>query len=504
MRLIICLLWIAAGATFPTSIKAGGGKCGPSLRWELDGTGTLIISGEGRMNDYGPNSTPWRIDLVKYLEISDGISYIGKNAFAGSKITSVAVPASVMGIGEKAFFKCNELAAVELPFGVERIERMAFADCPTLGLINIPSTMRVIGDKAFANCMSLSKISLPSRLRSLGSGAFEGCTALMEITEMPDFVTTANCDRYGIDRTHVQAYLDRSAATAESVLASVETSIPSAHAQWFANAGTTSPGYGSSDIDRDIPTRPQSAANTYAIVISNENYGSMADVPYSINDGTSFATYCRLVLGVPESNIIFFRNATYGQMKGALAYLKDIDMAYSGDINVIFYYSGHGAPDEISKEAFLIPVDAYKPVKDVCLPTDELYRRLGELKAKSVKVFLDACFSGATRDNCMIAQARAVSVVPKKSILSGNTVVLSASTANQTSWQYNEQQHGLFTYFLLKKIKDTKGDVSMGELSEYLAEKVGQTSVTLNKKSQTPAATASSSVGRVWRSWLLR
>lgn len=504
MRNLCCAVLTLMSLCLAPCTFAAGGKCGSNVRWELSSDGTLRITGEGRMNDFGAGNTPWRHDLVKYVELGEGLTYVGKNAFSGSKIASIVFPSTLTGIGERSFYKCTELASAELPFGVESIERMAFADCVALGRINIPSTMRIIGDKAFENCRALSKISLPSRLRSLGTDAFGNCSSLTDITELPDFVTTANSSRYGISSKQVQQYLNRATETSAKVMASVANSVPHGSKQVYGIEAKTTDRYGSSDVDMNIPARPQTNNNTFVVIISNENYGNMADVPFSINDGTSFATYCRLVLGVPESNISFYKNATYGQMKGALAYLRDIDKAYDGAINVIFYYSGHGAPDEASKEAFLIPVDAYKPVQDVCLPMEELYKRLGELKAESVKVFLDACFSGATRENKMIAQARAVAVVPKKNVLSGNTVVISASTDNQTSWQYNEQEHGLFTYYLLKKLKETKGDVSMGELSDYLSEKVVQMSVTLNRKSQTPSASASSNVGRIWKSWLLR
>ncbi len=504
MRKIFNIFFVLFVLCLAQQAFAAGGKCGVKARWELDGNGSLRIFGEGRMNDFSADGTPWHPDFVKYVEIDEGITYIGKNALSKTKISSISFPSTLVSIGERAFYKCGELAFAELPYGVETIEKMAFAECPSLALINIPSTTRTIGDRAFENCMTLSKVSIPSRLRSLGNGAFNKCASLTEFVELPDFVTIQNCSRYGIESIFVNDYLERSVLESSNVVKSITANVPQSSRQVFGIEAHTTDNYGHSDVDLNIPARPQINNSTYVVIISNENYGSMSDVPYSINDGTSFATYCQLVLGIPENNINFYKNATYGQMKGALAFLRDIDKAYDGAIDVIFYYSGHGAPDENSHEAFLIPVDAYKPVKDVCLSMEELYDRLGELKARSSKVFLDACFSGATRENKMIAQARAVAVVPKKNVLTGNTVVISASSEDQTSWQYNEKEHGLFTYYLLKKLQETKGDVSMGELADYLSEKVGQMSVTLNRKSQTPSASASSNVSRIWKSWLLR
>lgn len=498
---IIGLLCVVLAFCFPLSTMAASGKCGQNARWELDNSGMLIISGEGRMKDFGSRDTPWRPDMVKYLTIEGGITHIGKHAFANTKITTVDIPASVISIGEGAFCNCKQLASVRLPFGLESIEKKAFLDCGLLSNINFPSSIKVIGNEAFANCRMLSTVSIPARLRSLGEKAFKNTKNLIELIELPDFVTMKNCQNYGLNANIVQKYFDHMSELAQSSSTQNNELPITAPTVFYGQAGSTTLGYGASDVDIDIPTRPQNNTNTYAVIIANENYGNMADVPFAINDGTSFATYCRMVLGIPNSNINVYNNASYGNMIAALSYISEIDNAYDGNINVIFYYAGHGAPDDATKDAFLIPVDAYKPVKNVCLSLDDLYSKLGNLNAQSVKVFIDACFSGATRDNTMLAQARAVAVVPKKSTVTGNTVVFSASTDSQTSWQYNDQEHGLFTYFLLKKLKETKGNVSLGELSEYLREQVGQMSITLNHKSQTPGVAVSPTINNIWHSW---
>ncbi len=135
LAFIICLI---VSLCFTSDIFAASGKCGANLRWELDSSGLLKITGEGRMNDYGSGGTPWRQDLVKYVEFGEGVTSVGKYALAGSKITAVVFPSTLITIGECAFNKCEELASVELPFGVEAIEKMAFANCKSLGRINIP------------------------------------------------------------------------------------------------------------------------------------------------------------------------------------------------------------------------------------------------------------------------------------------------------------------------------------------------------------------------------
>ena len=79
----------------------------------------------------------------------------------------------------------------------------------------------------------------------------------------------------------------------------------------------------------------------------------------------------------------------------------------------------------------------------------ELYQKLGSLKAKKVTVFLDACFTGGGRVSGLMA-SRGVKVKPKEGSLSGNLVVFSASSEEQSSLPFNDEQHGIFTYHLLK------------------------------------------------------
>jgi len=112
---------------------------------------------------------------------------------------------------------------------------------------------------------------------------------------------------------------------------------------------------------------------------------------------------------------------------------------------------------------------------------------------------MDACFSGAGRDGQMLAQARGVRITAKSGVPTGNMVVFSSSQGDETSFPYKEKGHGLFTYFLLKKLQETKGDVTLGELSDYLTTQVGKQSILVNRKSQTPTVTAASAMGDSWK-----
>lgn len=252
-------------------------------------------------------------------------------------------------------------------------------------------------------------------------------------------------------------------------------------------------------IDQNIPVVTNNNDRTFAVIIGNENYKEVAKVPHALNDAKVFAAYCEKTLGLPRKNIKQYADATFGTLLSAIGNIQSIAKAYNGDINVIFYYAGHGIPDESSNEAYLLPVDADGRNTAACYPIDKLYGELKALGANQVTVFLDACFSGAQRGNGMLASARGVAIKAKQAAPQGNMVVFSAASADETAYPYNEKGHGLFTYYLLKKLNETKGDVTLGELGSYIREKVAQESVVSNGKSQTPTVVPSVSIVDNWK-----
>ena len=257
-------------------------------------------------------------------------------------------------------------------------------------------------------------------------------------------------------------------------------------------------------IDTDIPVTGIRQDNTFAVIIGNENYQSVAKVPYAANDAKIFAEYCKRTLGLPEENVTVYTDATYGKMLGALQRISNIADAYNGNISIIFYYAGHGIPDDASREAFILPIDADGTIKESCLSLSRLYSSLARLNARRVTAFLDACFSGAERGNGMLASARGVAIKPKQNTIDGNVVVFTAVTGDQTAFPYKPSEHGLFTYYLLKKLKESRGNVSLGELSDYITTNVKQRSIVVNNKLQTPVVIPSDRLSTTWRTLPLR
>lgn len=254
------------------------------------------------------------------------------------------------------------------------------------------------------------------------------------------------------------------------------------------------------DIDTRIPVNSEVKDKTFVLVISNENYKHEESVPYALNDGEVFAVYCEKALGVPNRNIKRLADATLNDMNHELDWLSQVVKAFDGEASVMVYYSGHGMPDENNKEAYLLPVDGYSTDPGSGLSTKLLYDRLNSLHSKRTIVFLDACFSGAKRDGSMMASSRGVALKVKNEPVKGNLVVFSAAQGNEAAYPYKGHQHGMFTYFLLDKLNQTRGRVTLGELSDYVTKQVKQNSILENGKSQTPVI-AAASTNTEWRNW---
>ena len=266
---------------------------------------------------------------------------------------------------------------------------------------------------------------------------------------------------------------------------------------------TPAPQPKAADVDMNIPETGTVADKTFAVVIANEEYSREARVPFALRDGEVFAEYCRKTLGIPEKNIRVVKNATLNDMKFQLNWLSQVLGTYHGAARAIVYYAGHGIPDEADKGAYLLPVDGYGSDVSTGFSLKDFYGMLSAVPSESVAVFLDACFSGTKRESGMLASARGVAIKVRDEAPQGNLVVFTAAQGDETAYQYAEKGHGMFTYFLLKKLQESKGDVTLGELGDYITNEVKRESLLNNNKIQTPTVIPATGMTG-WRGWKLK
>lgn len=220
------------------------GECGTNGNnavWTLYDNGSMTISGEGAIRDFGRSGAAWSVDgtvykdVIKSVIIEEGITKIGDYAFKTCEnLSSITIPDGLTSFGEDpfagcthlttagpasgdygikigyktsiphmmfscfpyltsavipngivtidfAFKDCDQLTSVVIPNSVTSIGRYAFSDCSSLVSITIPASVTEIDDFAFKNCSSLTSIAIPEGVTSIGQYAFSGCADLSSI-----------------------------------------------------------------------------------------------------------------------------------------------------------------------------------------------------------------------------------------------------------------------------------------------------------------------------------
>ena len=147
-----------------------------------------------------------------------------------------------------------------------------------------------------------------------------------------------------------------------------------------------------------------------------------------------------------------------------------------GGSDVVVFYSGHGVPGLKDKRGYLLPVDGSPhAAEEDGYPIDLLYKNLGSLKeARSVVVYVDACFSGSSAGGNLTRSASPVYVraaLPKE--LSKKVTALTAASGKQLASWDERARHGLFTHHLLDALygkgdTDKDGRVTAKEAKRYL------------------------------------
>lgn len=118
-------------------------------------------------------------DDLKSVDISKAaITEIPADAFNGTSIGSIEIPATVTSIGARAF-KGTALTSAELPAAVKAIEKSTFENCTALKSVTTSAT--AVGYKALAGCTALKSIDL-SKATELGKYALKGDSKLKTVT----------------------------------------------------------------------------------------------------------------------------------------------------------------------------------------------------------------------------------------------------------------------------------------------------------------------------------
>jgi hypothetical protein len=115
------------------------------------------------------------------FKMSSKLSYIGAYAFKNTKLTSVTIPASVTEWGtywddSSAFADCSKLKKAVI--STETVPVAAFENCTALTSVTTGVKTKIIDEYAFKSCSKLSTFTVKSNLESIGRSSFENCSKL--------------------------------------------------------------------------------------------------------------------------------------------------------------------------------------------------------------------------------------------------------------------------------------------------------------------------------------
>lgn len=235
-----------------------------------------------------------------------------------------------------------------------------------------------------------------------------------------------------------------------------------------------------SDVDVSPASVGKPHPNRFALVIGVEQYRQgLASVEFASHDARVMRDYLTKTLGFPEENVALLVNDQAAKSDIEKYVERWLPNRVDADSSVLVYYSGHGAPNPITQEGFLVPYDGDPTFLEITgYSLKRLYDQLGKLPAKEIVVMLDSCFAGTGERSVIAKGTRPVVINVENPLLAGEKiVVLTAGTGAQTSSTYHQKSHGLFTYFLLKGLQgaaDMNQDrkIDLAELYAYLKPQV--------------------------------
>jgi uncharacterized caspase-like protein len=214
---------------------------------------------------------------------------------------------------------------------------------------------------------------------------------------------------------------------------------------------------------------------------------------FAVSDARLVSEYLTKVMGYQEENVVLLTNEKALQSDLTKYFEKWLHNNVEKDSTVFIYYSGHGAPDPKTGGAYLVPYDGDPSfIAETGYSLKRMYDALGKLPAKEIVVALDSCFSGAGGRSVLAKGARPLVMnLQDHMVLSKNMTVMAASSGDQISSTYDEKGHGLFTYFMLKGIKNEDvvkqdGSIKMDDLFGYIKPQVERIARKQYNNEQTP------------------
>jgi hypothetical protein len=247
--------------------------------------------------------------------------------------------------------------------------------------------------------------------------------------------------------------------------------------------------------DKELtPPTVQLASNpdSVALIIGLDDYKTMPNAPWAESDASTFYDYAHNVLGIPTERIRLIT----GQESDGIGIWKSLEQWLPSQVdknksNIYVYFAGHGLASEDGKEAYLMPYDGdTSMLSRTAISRKDVITGLDSLKARSVTLFMDTCYSGSAKGGKQtLVASRGLRIVKKDTLsdLPSNFTLFSAAANDETAISHPTQKNGLFSYWMMRGLggeADSNNDnkLTNGELHAFISDKVQKTAISKGHK----------------------
>lgn len=227
-----------------------------------------------------------------------------------------------------------------------------------------------------------------------------------------------------------------------------------------------------------------------AVVVGVENYFAVPGVPGAKSNAGEWYDYLTATRGIPPQSVKLLTNSDATREEILAASRKAAGQAGAKG-TLWFVFVGHGAPTTDGKDGLLVGVDAQQKAESLQMRSvrrGELLNILAGSPAGSIRVVLDACFSGRGQEGLSIAPGlQPLVTVAAVGVLDPRIAVLTAAKGDQFAGSLPGSDRPAFSYLVLGGLRGwaagPDGKVTAGSLWTYTKNALA---ATLRGRDQTP------------------
>lgn len=240
----------------------------------------------------------------------------------------------------------------------------------------------------------------------------------------------------------------------------------------------------------------KNASKTLALVIGVKNHQSTSIpdhlVAYSEKDARAFAEF----LTSEEGGGLLARHVKLlvnerARLRAVVEEIWNHLIARAKpDDRVIVYFSGYGAVDP-QGDPYLVTSDTNpKRLPASSMPLASLANAVARIRAEKVSLYLDTAFNAQLAERALFKGRNFNLLSMEKIVEREGAIVFAASNPSEGAFELPENEHGIFTYYLIQGLSgnadaNRDGRISAKELYSYVSEKVS-VEASLDGRKQSP------------------